>query len=110
SSLALASGRVLTATATDPSGNTSEFSRCDATNTAGSLQFNTASYNMLEEVGNAIITVVRVGGSKGTLSVDYSSADGTATAGSDYTAVSGTLVFANGETSKTFSIPIVNDG
>ena len=110
SSFALASGRVLTATATDPTGNTSEFSPCDATNAAGSLQFNTASYNMREEVGNATITVIRTGGSKGTLSVNYSSADGTATAGSDYTAVSGTLVFGDGETSKTFTIPIVNDG
>jgi CSLREA domain-containing protein len=110
SSFALASGRVLIATATDPTGNTSEFSPCDATNAAGSLQFNTASYNMREEVGSATITVIRTGGSKGTLSVNYSSADGTATAGSDYTAVSGTLVFADGETSKIFGVPIVNDG
>lgn len=109
SSVTLASGRVLTATATDPAGNTSEFSPCDSTNTAGSLQFSSASYYVLEDVGNAVITVTRAGGTKGTLSINYSTADGTAVAGSDYTAVAGTLVFADGETSHTFTIPIAND-
>src|SRR3989442_4781854 len=108
--MTLASCRVITATATDPAGNTSEFSPCDSTNTIGSLQFSSASYKVLEDVGNAVITVIRSGGSKGTLSANYSTADGTATAGSDYTAVSGTLVFGDGETSKTFTIPIANDG
>lgn len=109
SSVTLVSGRVLTATATDPAGNTSEFSPCDSTNTAGSLQFSSASYYVLEDVGNAVITVTRAGGTKGTLSVNYSTADGTAVAGSDYTAVAGTLVFADGETSHTFTIPIADD-
>src|SRR5207249_5081302 len=35
--------------------------------------------------------------------------DGTATAGSDYTATSGTLTFGAGVTSKIFAIPIVKD-
>jgi len=110
SSSVLASGRVITATATDPAGNTSEFSPCDSSKASGNIQFSSSTYTVLEDVGNAVITVIRVGGSKGTLSVNYSTADGTATAGSDYTAVSGTLVFADGETSKTFTIPIANDG
>ena len=110
SAAALTSERVITATATDPSGNTSEFSPCDATNATGSVHFSSASYYVLEDVGNAVVRVLRVGGSKGTLSINYNTADGTATAGSDYTATSGTLVFADGETSKTISIPIANDG
>jgi len=40
-------------------------------------------------------------------SVDYATADSTAMAGYDYTATSGTLSFAAGETSKTFSVPII---
>jgi aryl-phospho-beta-D-glucosidase BglC (GH1 family)/cellulase/cellobiase CelA1 len=45
----------------------------------------------------------------GPVTVHYATADGTATAGSDYTAGSGTLTFAAGETSKTISVPIIGD-
>ncbi len=44
-----------------------------------------------------------------TFTIDYTTADGTATAGSDYTATSGTLEFAPGETSATVLIPILGD-
>ena len=43
------------------------------------------------------------------VSVDYETADETATAGADYTAVSGTLVFTAGETAKTVSVPVLDD-
>ena len=46
----------------------------------------------------------------GTVTVDYATADGTATAGSDYTATSGTLLsFAAGETYKSVSVPVLDD-
>ena len=45
----------------------------------------------------------------GRLTVDYATADGTATAGSDYTTTSGTLTFAAGEMSKTVSVPVTDD-
>ncbi len=41
--------------------------------------------------------------------VDFATADGTATAGEDYTAASGTLTFAAGETSKTVSVAVLDD-
>ena len=44
-----------------------------------------------------------------TVTVDWATADGTATAGEDYTADSGTLTFAPGETSKTISIEVLDD-
>ena len=43
------------------------------------------------------------------VSVDYATEDGTAAAGADYTATSGTLVFAAGETAKTVSVPVLDD-
>ena len=107
---ALASGRVITATATDLLGNTSEFSSCNPSAATGRAEFSSVSYNVLEDIGNAIITVRRSGGIQGPLSVSYSTANGTATAGFDYTAVSGTLLFEDGDISKTISIPIANDG
>jgi hypothetical protein len=41
--------------------------------------------------------------------VSYATLGGTATSGADYTAVSGTLNFAPGETTKTFTISILDD-
>jgi hypothetical protein len=44
-----------------------------------------------------------------TVAVSYATADGTALAGSDYTAVSDTLTFAPGETSKTVTVTVTGD-
>ena len=44
-----------------------------------------------------------------TVTVDYATANRTARAGEDYTAVSGTLTFALGEREKTVSVPILDD-
>src|SRR5262249_42114227 len=44
-----------------------------------------------------------------TVTVDYATQDSTAHAGSDYVAVSGTLTFAPGETTKTVTVPIIPD-
>jgi photosystem II stability/assembly factor-like uncharacterized protein len=105
----LGSGRVVTATATDPGGNTSEFSAGDASGAAGNVQFSVSSIQVIEDVGLATITVLRKGGSTGNLTVDYATFAGTATAGQDYTSTSGTLNFSGGETSKSFQIPITDD-
>ena len=43
------------------------------------------------------------------VTVAYATADGTATAGSDYTATSGTLTFAAGETEQTVLVPVLDD-
>ena len=44
------------------------------------------------------------------VTADYATADGTATAGTDYTATSGTLTFTPGETAKTVQVPVADDG
>ena len=58
---------------------------------------------------NLSYTVSLSGSSTQTITVQYSTANGTALAGSDYTATTGTLTFNPGVTSQTISIPILND-
>ena len=65
----------------------------------------------VEEGPNAVLrfAVTLSRAPSGTVTVDYATADGTATAGSDYTAVNGALTFAAGETSKTVSVAVLDD-
>ncbi|HEX5034223.1 MAG TPA: Calx-beta domain-containing protein [bacterium] len=74
---------------------------------AGELQFSVANFSVDETAGSAAVEVVRVGGTNGEVTVQFDTSDGTAVAGTDYTAVSETLVFAEGETSQTVNIPIL---
>ncbi|MDQ4120907.1 MAG: dockerin type I domain-containing protein [Acidobacteriota bacterium] len=76
---------------------------------SGKLGFSQASYNVNENDGTATVTVSRTGGKVGTVTVDYATTNnGTATVGNDFAAASGTLVFLDGETTKTFQI-VIND-
>ncbi len=58
---------------------------------------------------SAIFTVILSGAYDQTVTVNFASADGTASAGSDYAATSGTLTFVPGETSKTITVLIHGD-
>jgi hypothetical protein len=78
-------------------------------NDGGTLQLSAATYTVGENSGPAVITITRTGASAGTATVQIATSNGTATAGSDYTAVSQTVTFNNGETSKTVNIPITDD-
>jgi hypothetical protein len=76
----------------------------------GLLQFTTPRYQVLEDGKQAILTVSRVQGNHGAISVDYKTQDETATANQDYTAVQASLNWANGETTdKNILIPIRTD-
>ncbi len=79
------------------------------TNQGGSMQFDAATYAASEAAGSVTITVTRTSGSEGIVRVRYATAAGTAQAGQDYTAATGLLTFANGETSKTFTVAITDD-
>ncbi len=61
------------------------------------------------EDATADFTVTLAPAASQTVSVSYATADGTATAGADYTATSGTLTFNAGDTRKTISVPILDD-
>jgi hypothetical protein len=73
------------------------------------VEFSDASYSVNEAGGSAVITVSRSGGASRAFSVDYATADAGATAGADYSTAAGTLSFAEGEMSQTFSVPIIDD-
>ena len=78
-------------------------------NPPGTIQLGSTSFDVAE--GAVInIMVTRSGGSSGVASVDYATSDGTAVAGTDYPATSGTLTFADGVSgNQTISIPITDD-
>lgn len=79
--------------------------------TKASLQFSAASFTGPESGGSVLVTVSRTGGASGAVSVQYATSDGTATAGTDYTATAGTLTWADGDaTPKTFTVPLLDDG
>jgi hypothetical protein len=63
-----------------------------------------------ESQGSIEITVMLSEISANTITADYATSDRTATAGSDYTAANGTLTFNPGETRKTFSVIISDNG
>ena len=75
----------------------------------GLFQFNVSAPTVDETAGTATFTVDRVLGNIGEVSVDYSVLGGTATAGEDFTPVSGTLLFADQQTTATFTVPILDD-
>ncbi|HYV09957.1 MAG TPA: Calx-beta domain-containing protein [Pyrinomonadaceae bacterium] len=73
------------------------------------IQFETDRFFVFENSPTISIRVARTGDVSGTASINFATSDGTAKAGSDYTATSGTLTFGPGELSKNISIPIIND-
>lgn len=75
----------------------------------GAFSFNAAEYLADENGTNVVVNVVRRGGSAQAASVDYVSTNVTAQAGRDYEAVSGTLTFGVGESSKSFVVPIIDN-
>ena len=62
-----------------------------------------------EDSGTVTVTVTLSEASNGTVSVDYKTVDGTATAGNDYEYATNTLTFAAGETSKQLVFNIIDD-
>lgn len=75
----------------------------------GTLAFSQTAYRVSEGIGLATMTVDRTGGTTGSITVNYSTSNNTAAAGQDYTTTTGTLTFNEGETRKTFTVPILQD-
>lgn len=103
-------GSFITATATDPDGNTSEFSQCTQLSTPLPIvQFGQSSYSTFEDCTAVTITVARQGDTSTAASVAYSTQSGTASERSDFDTTAGTISFAPGETAKSFDVLISED-
>ena len=87
---------------------------------ANSFQFGSATLLVTEGGGEAIVRVTRLGNASASATVNYATSDtavtncntpnsGNASSRCDYESTAGSLNFAAGETSKTISIPLVDD-
>jgi hypothetical protein len=75
--------------------------------TNGVVALSASTYSVAQSSGAITLTAVRVGGKTGAYSVTYATSGGTAVNGTNYTGESGTLKWANGDSSsKTFTIAI----
>jgi hypothetical protein len=80
----------------------------DFTGSRTAVHFTGPAYGVAEGSGGTI-TVRRAGDLSGTTTVNYAATAGTAMAGSDFTAVTGTLTFGPGAATRTFVIPTTGD-
>jgi hypothetical protein len=81
----------------------------DASPPVGTVQLGATQYNVAQNVGSVPVRVTRTGGSRGAVSVSYATRGGSAVAGTNFTATSGTLTWEDGDESpKGFSVVISN--
>ncbi|HYF29476.1 MAG TPA: Calx-beta domain-containing protein, partial [Chitinophagaceae bacterium] len=73
-------------------------------------QVTISNVTVSESAGNAVLQVCLAAPAAGMLVYPYTTGNGSATSGSDYTGGSGTVTIPAGQTCGTITIPIVNDG
>ena len=76
---------------------------------AGVVRFSAASVTVNEGAGSVSLTVTRAGNTSAGALVDFSTVSGSASDRSDFTPAFGVLEFAAGETSKTITVPVIDD-
>ena len=74
----------------------------------GEFNVETTAVNVEEGSGTATITVSRTNGRSGSVSVDYSTVAGSAST-ADFTPISGTLTFEDGESEQSITVQLTND-
>lgn len=77
---------------------------------AGTFSFSQSAYMAAVNQSNAVISVILSGSPPVTVFVNFATHNGTASAGVDYVATNGTLVFAVGVLSNTFNVGLLNNG
>jgi len=74
------------------------------------VSFATSASSVLETGGTAPVEVVLSSPVQETVTVDYSVTGGTADNGTDYSLAPGTLTFSQGQTNRTITVPVTDDG
>ncbi len=101
----------LLATVTDPLGSTSELGTCaQAPEPAPTLELSAADYSAKESARVVHLTVTRTGGGPGSAGIRVRTHDGTARAGTDYTAVDFYATVNADQTQTVVDIPVKDDG
>jgi uncharacterized delta-60 repeat protein len=102
------------ATSADPKYNglsgTATVAVYPSTSGPGWIEFGAANFTYDENAGTAKITVVRLGGSSGSVSVDFATSDGSDAAAGKYVPLSGSISFGAGVTSKAITITLNDPG
>jgi hypothetical protein len=76
---------------------------------AGTLELSATSYTVAQSAKSISLGVARTAGSTGAVSVKYSTTNGTAMSGTNYTTTSGMLTWATGDTSsRTIVVPLLS--
>ena len=73
----------------------------------GKLEFSKPSYIVKESVDNAQLTINRVNGADGEVTVNWKTKDLSAKAGREYIGGSGNVTFLHGETAKNIEVGII---
>jgi hypothetical protein len=77
---------------------------------AGTMQHASPALTLPKSSGSAVLNVTRTGGSTGPVSVDFTTVNGTATAGIDYATAAGTLSWPDGDvTTKAITVSLLNN-
>jgi hypothetical protein len=94
----------------DESTSSSSSSNSSSSSSAGpTVGLSATQYSVNENAGSVTITATRGGSSSSAMTVAYATSNGTGKSGTEYTSTSGTLSFAAGETSKSFTVSVAND-
>ncbi len=93
----------------NPNISSSSASVSSAAAAATTISLSAAGYGVMENAGSITITATRSGDTTGSHSVNYGTSNGSGSSGSDYSSTSGTFTFAAGETTKTFTVTVVNN-
>jgi len=93
----------------NPANNTGS-ATVTATNQPGTIEIASPTSSVPENAGSVTLTLNRVNGTLGTVTVAFSTSASTALPGVNFTQTSGTATFVDGQSTATITIPVLDDG